>query len=305
MEEQYPLDRRSPILFPPNVVGKEITIRATVSKGDEALEGVIVAQGGKANGYSLYIQNNALIWLVKQGGQSYQVNAGNLPQEQFTIEASLLQDGHMNLKINGNTVGRGKAPALFTSSIIPEQMRISYDNMGENNVGDYEGNFWLRGRMRSNSYIALRDPALSDTEGVASEEKTTEKTDSEAGSIVVKIGVIPHEMKYDKVSFTVKAGQQVTIDFENQDFMQHNLLVAQKGTLEKVGNAADELARDPKGIEQHFIPDMPEIIAATRLVDPEGRESIVFTAPSEPGDYPYICTVPGHWRIMNGIMTVE
>jgi len=44
---------------------------------------------------------------------------------------------------------------------------------------------------------------------------------------------------------------------------------------------------------------------ATRLVDPEGSESLVFTAPTEPGQYPYICTVPGHWRIMNGIMTVE
>src|SRR5690606_32500939 len=74
MEEQYPLDRRSPILFPPNVVGKEIKIQATVSKGDEALEGVIVAQGGKANGYSLFIQNNALIWLVKQDGRSYQAS---------------------------------------------------------------------------------------------------------------------------------------------------------------------------------------------------------------------------------------
>jgi azurin len=26
--------------------------------------------------------------------------------------------------------------------------------------------------------------------------------------------------------------------------------------------------------------------------------------PNVPGDYPYICTFPGHWRIMKGILRV-
>jgi len=29
-----------------------------------------------------------------------------------------------------------------------------------------------------------------------------------------------------------------------------------------------------------------------------------FTAPDKPGEYPYICTFPGHWRIMQGVMKV-
>jgi azurin len=29
-----------------------------------------------------------------------------------------------------------------------------------------------------------------------------------------------------------------------------------------------------------------------------------FFAPDEPGDYPYICTFPGHWRVMKGVMKV-
>ena len=33
-------------------------------------------------------------------------------------------------------------------------------------------------------------------------------------------------------------------------------------------------------------------------------ETIEFTAPAEPGDYPYICTFPGHWRLMNGVLHV-
>jgi len=55
----------------------------------------------------------------------------------------------------------------------------------------------------------------------------------------------------------------------------------------------------------NFVPEIPEILASTPLVNPETSESLVFTAPTEPGEYPYLCTVPGHWRIMNGIMIVE
>ena len=32
---------------------------------------------------------------------------------------------------------------------------------------------------------------------------------------------------------------------------------------------------------------------------------VVFRAPEEPGRYPYLCTFPGHWMVMNGEMFVE
>ncbi len=34
------------------------------------------------------------------------------------------------------------------------------------------------------------------------------------------------------------------------------------------------------------------------------RATLRFTAPTEPGEYPFICTFPGHWRIMQGVMKV-
>lgn len=305
LSEQYPLDRRAQLQFPPDVAGKEITINAVISKGDEPMEGVIVAQGGKANGYSLYVQNNALIWLVKQNGQAYQVRTTNLPDAQFAVTASLSEGGAMTLDINGRNVGKGKAPALFPVALDPQRVRIGNDNVGDNTVGEYANNYWFRGRMGRESSLALRDPSLANGASGQVAEGPASSSASSAGAVVIKMGVIPHEMKFDKANFTVKAGQQVTIDFENQDFMQHNMLVIQKGSLETVGKAADDLARDPKGAAQNYVPKMPEVIVATRLVDPEGSESLVFTAPTEPGQYPYICTVPGHWRIMNGIMTVE
>jgi len=123
--------------------------------------------------------------------------------------------------------------------------------------------------------------------------------------VTINLKVIEHEMKFDKKTFTVKAGQKVTIRFTNPDFMQHNLLVAAPGSLEKVGKAADLLAREANAIAMNYVPKMPEILYSTELVSPEGNATLVFIAPDKPGDYPFLCTVPGHWRIMNGIMKVQ
>lgn len=301
VSEQYPLDQRNSILFPPDVNGKEIGIQMIISKAEDPLDGVLVAHGNSTNGYSLYIYQDALHFAVAQDDQLKIISSKkNLPAEQFTIDASLIEDGSMSLKINGEEVAKGKTKGLFTSELTPKSVRVGR-NDSKNVIGKYEGNWWFAGRLSNKSTLALKKPGAN----IEMISAGATATPSASGSTVIKIGVIPHEMKFNKASFTVKAGSQVTIDFENPDFMQHNLVIGKKGTMETIGNAADELARNPKGAEQNYVPKIPEVIIATRLVDPEGRESIVFTAPTEPGDYPFVCTVPGHWRLMNGIMKVE
>lgn len=298
--EQYPLDQRNSILFPPDVAGKEIAIRMMISKAENPLEGVLVAQGNNTNGYSLYIYQDALHFAVAQDEKlTILTSKKPLPEEQFTIDATLTADGSMTLKLNGEEIGKGKTKGLFAKELSPRSVRVGR-NDGKNVVGKYEGTWWFGGRLSNKSTLSLKKPgtSLEDEANLADAAKAN-------GTSFVKLGVIPHEMKFDKASFTVKAGSQVTIDFENPDFMQHNLVVGQKGAMETIGKAADELARDPKGAEMNYVPKIPQVIAATRLVDPEGRESLVFVAPTEPGEYPFVCTVPGHWRIMNGIMIVE
>src|SRR5690606_10862451 len=120
----------------------------------------------------------------------------------------------------------------------------------------------------------------------------------------VTINVIVGEMKYDKTKFSVKAGTRLKIILKNPDFMQHNLLIIKPGTLEQVGKAADQVATQTNGAELQYIPDIPEVLFSTPLVDPNDSVELTFTVPDQPGDYPFICTFPGHWRIMNGTMTV-
>jgi azurin len=60
----------------------------------------------------------------------------------------------------------------------------------------------------------------------------------------------------------------------------------------------------PDGQAQQYVPAIPEVLFATTLVDPGQTLTVQFKVPDEPGDYPYVCTFPGHWRVMNGIMHV-
>jgi len=121
---------------------------------------------------------------------------------------------------------------------------------------------------------------------------------------VILIKTIKNEMKYDITEFTVQAGEPVEIVLENVDFMQHNLVIVQKGAKDKVGAAADKMATDPNGAELQYIPQMNEVLFATGLINPQQKAILKFTAPTEPGIYPFICTFPGHWRIMQGVMKV-
>lgn len=308
-EEQYTLDRWSPILFPPDVSGKEIFIQASMGPSqEEELEGVIVAQGDKTTGYSLYVQNNKLHWVVKQNGKTYKaVSAKPLPNEKFEVEALLAESGLMSIAINNMPVAKGKAPSLFTTKLKPESIRVGKE-LDESKVGDHPDAFKFRGFLGRDGVLAVKKPSgkISEVTGTPiSDKKPAPATNTTAGKVTININVIEHEMKFDKESFIVGAGQEVTLHFANPDFMQHNFLLLEQGSLEKVGAAADALARDPKGAEQNYVPKMKEVIVATRLVNPEGKETLVFTAPKEPGEYPFVCTVPGHWRMMNGIMIVE
>ncbi|MDC6389411.1 ThuA domain-containing protein [Maribacter sp. PR1] len=140
------------------------------------------------------------------------------------------------------------------------------------------------------------------SEGGVSSEMTDEDF-SNAKKIVIK--TITNEMKYDVTKFEVNAGEQVELVLENPDFMQHNLIITKPGKKEAVGAAADKMAADPDAAELFYIPQTDDVLFATPLLNPNDTYSLKFTAPTTPGEYPFICTFPGHWRIMQGVMVVK
>jgi azurin len=87
--------------------------------------------------------------------------------------------------------------------------------------------------------------------------------------------------------------------------MPHNLAIVKPGKREEVGVAAATMKPDElDGKGRAYMPKTRDILAATRLLDPGQKETLKLTAPSEPGDYEYVCTFPGHHMVMWGRLIV-
>ena len=124
---------------------------------------------------------------------------------------------------------------------------------------------------------------------------------------VVPIVPIPHQMLFDVVEFTVPAGRPVEIRLDNRDVMPHNVVITRPGGLEDVGKMAESMAAEnPLRAERaQYVPRRSsKLLFASQLIAPGASGALTFLAPREPGRYPFVCTFPGHWILMNGIMTV-
>jgi putative membrane-bound dehydrogenase-like protein len=121
---------------------------------------------------------------------------------------------------------------------------------------------------------------------------------------VVRINTVHEEMRYDTPYFAVEAGRAVQLVLRNEDLMPHNLVVTQPGALREVAMLAAAMPpqADRKGLA--YVPKTDQVLVATRMVDSHRQQALTFTAPSEPGEYPYVCTFPNHWMRMYGVMLV-
>ena len=75
--------------------------------------------------------------------------------------------------------------------------------------------------------------------------------------------------------------------------------------MSEVGKAANELIADPDAVLRQYVPESPDVLAYTDIVNPNEDFTIYFRAPKEAGTYPYLCTFPGHWLVMNGELVVK
>ncbi len=162
---------------------------------------------------------------------------------------------------------------------------------------DYNVARLLKSAKRSSG---LKEPAPNASEA---------QFDSQSDLKTVRIACVPERMRFTVEQFAVKTGQPVKIVFANPDATDHNLVLVRPDALAEVGMAANAMARDPKNANSDFVPAEKAslILQASPMIGPT-RRSLVhvmrFNAPTEPGVYPFVCTFPGHWVIMNGVMAV-
>jgi azurin len=138
--------------------------------------------------------------------------------------------------------------------------------------------------------------------GKVAQEETAEAVPTPPeGAIAIR--TVMEEMRYEVESFTVAAGSPVKLWFYNPDYMPHNIVIGGPGSAESIGPAAEAMGAD--GFSKAFVPQHKQIIAASGLLNHTETELLEFTAPTQPGNYEFLCTFPGHWKLMRGTMIVE
>ena len=198
----------------------------------------------------------------------------------------------------------------FTLNRIPQGERLAVGHVGAPPAPD--------GRAES-AASTIDDPPATHHEADPSPTPTASGSDDEppaergakrvttmpAGwsqpDATITIGTQPG-LRYDLEAFTVSAGARVELAFRNDDDMLHNLLVVLPGTADRVAMEAIQLGLE--GAERGYVPESGDVLFHTALLQPGTSESIYFTAPTQPGEYTFVCTFPGHAMTMRGIMTV-
>ncbi|MCA9190658.1 MAG: HEAT repeat domain-containing protein [Planctomycetales bacterium] len=155
----------------------------------------------------------------------------------------------------------------------------------------------------------LKDPIPSGPPQEPRPNRREAEFDRQANLKLVEVSAVPERMLFSVNQIAVQVGQPVKIVFVNEDATDHNLVIVQPDAMAEVGMAANEMARDPRNAASDFLPpDKADlIIHATPMIGPMRGSRIAvmrFNAPQEAGVYPFLCTFPGHWVVMNGLMIV-
>ncbi|HIG29462.1 MAG TPA: hypothetical protein EYQ50_17370 [Verrucomicrobiales bacterium] len=112
-------------------------------------------------------------------------------------------------------------------------------------------------------------------------------------------------LQFEPKYLEVKAGARVALTVVNKDMsLQHNFVLVRPESLQVVGEGSMKLASSPRGLAQHYVIKDEGVLAMSPILEGGASYIVYFNAPSKPGEYPYLCTFPGHWQVTRGVLKV-
>ena len=116
------------------------------------------------------------------------------------------------------------------------------------------------------------------------------------------------QMQFDKKELTVTEGDNVTLKFKHTGklpelAMGHNVVILKPGSPLPVFSAEAAKAKDNDYIPQDE-KSKAMMVTHTEMLGGGEETEITFVAPAA-GEYPYLCTFPGHFALMNGKLIVK
>jgi len=114
------------------------------------------------------------------------------------------------------------------------------------------------------------------------------------------------QMQFDKKELKVKAGQKVRLTLTHAGTMAKNAMGHNWVLLKEGVDLAAFGQKSATAMDTDYIPtsESGSIIAHTKMLGGGESDTIEFTAPAK-GTYEYLCSFPGHYALMRGVLIVE
>jgi azurin len=153
-------------------------------------------------------------------------------------------------------------------------------------------------------------PAAAATKPAAAAPAAAPATAAPAAAAAARVITIEANdaMKFNVTRIEAAPGETLKIVFKNvgtlpKEAMGHNWVLLAKGTDVMAFSTAAMQARATEYIPAALA---KQVIAHTKILGPKQTEELTFTVPSEPGDYPYVCSFPAHTMAgMRGVLVVK
>ena len=118
------------------------------------------------------------------------------------------------------------------------------------------------------------------------------------------------QMRFDIEQFSVAPGQMVRLTLHHvgnlpAQAMGHNVVILQQG--EDFFEFGADVGEAGGNQQNDYVPESlrDRVVAFTPLIGGGETTTVEFQAPTEAGDYPFLCSFPGHFGQMNGTMQVS
>jgi azurin len=149
-----------------------------------------------------------------------------------------------------------------------------------------------------------KDAATTDESTKINENTSDEGYPAAASNVLVVTG--DDQMQFNTTELRAEAGKPITLTLKHigkipKQAMGHNVVILQEGT-----NEADFAVKAAAAQETDYIPasEKASIIAHTKLLGGGEQDTIEFTIDKK-GTYNFLCSFPGHFAMMKGVLIVE
>jgi azurin len=131
-------------------------------------------------------------------------------------------------------------------------------------------------------------------------------TKSTAGAARVIEITANDQMKFSLTTMEAKAGEELKVVLTNlgtlpKEAMGHNWVLLKAGTDPMAFGAASMTAKDKEYIGDSV---KDQVLAFIKILGPKQTGEVTFKAPAA-GEYPFICSFPGHVALMKGTLVVK